>query len=105
LEVSKIIGIFVKKKQMKKIKIHTLLPLMLFALLFLVGCHGDQTLGQSPKRKFSLTLYNVTGYNLVSSVVDCDSFQMVSTKRADIWVDGTKMSIQAEDVIYPKSNF
>lgn len=90
---------------MKKIKIHTLLLLVLFALLFLVGCHRDRTSGQSPKRKFSLTLHNKTGYNLVSSVVDCDSFQMVSTKKADIWVDGTKMSIQAEDVIYPKTNF
>jgi hypothetical protein len=41
----------------------------------------------------------------MSSVVDCDSFQMVSTKKVDIWVDGTKMSIQAEDVIYPNTNF
>jgi len=40
-------------------------------------------------------------YFFGGSVVECDSFQMYGTRKASAWVDGVKMDIVADDVIYP----
>ncbi len=52
-------------------------------------------------RKFYLAVYSGKGLNAGVSRVDCDSFQMQGTKKAIIWVDGTKMQVEAETLIRP----
>jgi len=42
--------------------------------------------------------------NEQSTFVYCDSFQMYGLTRADVWIDGTKISIEAE-LIRPSSSF
>jgi hypothetical protein len=71
---------------------------LLVAVIF-CGC-GEQ----SPKkveRKCFLIVRNGSGWSAGGSVVECDSFQMYGTRKASAWVDGYKMNIEAEDVIYP----
>ena len=71
---------------------------MLVAVI-LCGC-GEQ----SPKkveRKCFLNVRNGSGWSAGGSIVECDSFQMQGTRKAFVWVDGYKMNIEAEDVIYP----
>lgn len=73
--------------------------LLLVAVIF-CGC-GEP----SPKkveRKCSLVVRNGRGWSAGSSVVKCDSFQMYGTRKASVWVDGYKMNVEAEDVIYPQ---
>jgi hypothetical protein len=68
----------------------------ILTLVFLFSCGEKRNL-----RKFSLTLSNGSGWSYGSSLVECDSFQMEGTKKAFIWVDGTKMKVEAENSIYP----
>lgn len=71
--------------------------LLLVAVIF-CGC-GEQT--KIKQRKCVLSVHNGSGWSSGSSQVECDSFQMHGTRKADAWVDGYKMNIEAEDVIYP----
>jgi hypothetical protein len=75
-----------------------------FAYVLLVAAIFCSCGEQSPKkeRKCVLTVKNgIGGWGRGSSSVKCDSFQMQGTRKAFIWVDGYKMNIEAEDVIYP----
>ncbi len=70
---------------------------MLVAVIF-CGC-GEQS--QTKQRKCYLVVRNGSGWSAGGSVVECDSFQMNGTRKASAWVDGYKMNVEAEDVIYP----
>ena len=70
---------------------------MLVPIIFL-GC-GQQN--QHKTRKCYLVVRNGSGWSAGISVVECDSFQMQGTRKAFAWVDGYKINIEAEDVIYP----
>jgi hypothetical protein len=70
---------------------------MLVAVIF-CGC-GEQS--QPKQRKCYLVVRNGSGWSSGSSVIECDSFQMQGTRKAFAWVDGYKMNVEAEDVIYP----
>ena len=70
---------------------------MLVAVIF-CGC-GEQS--QTKQRKCFLVVKNGSGWSSGSSVIECDSFQMQGTRKAFAWVDGYKMNVEAEDVIYP----
>lgn len=71
---------------------------MLVAVIF-CGC-GEQS-PSKPQRKCYLIVRNGSGWSAGGSVVECDSFQMYGTRKASAWVDGYKMNVEAEDVIYP----
>ena len=71
---------------------------MLVAVIF-CGC-GEQS-PSKPQRKCYLVVRNGSGWSAGGSVVECDSFQMYGTRKASAWVDGYKMNVEAEDVIYP----
>lgn len=60
--------------------------ILITALTFLVGC-------SDMRRKCHLYCDYKDQY---SSIVYCDSFQMHGLTKADVWIDGTKMSIEAE---------
>lgn len=70
---------------------------MLVAVIF-CGC-GEQS--RTMQRKCYLVVKNGSGWSSGSSVIECDSFQMQGTRKASAWVDGYKMNVEAEDVIYP----
>ena len=70
---------------------------MLVAVIF-CGC-GEQS--QPKQRKCYLVVRNGSGWSSGSSVIECDSFQMQGTRKAFAWVDGYKMNVEADDVIYP----
>ena len=74
---------------------YTFAYLLLVAFIFF-GC-GEQT----KQRKCHLVVRNGSGWSSGGSIVECDSFQMHGTRKASAWVDGYKMNIEAEDVIYP----
>ena len=70
---------------------------LLVAVIF-CGC-GEQS--QTKQRKCYLVVKNGSGWSSGSSVIECDSFQMQGTRKSFVWVDGYKMNVEAEDVIYP----
>jgi hypothetical protein len=71
---------------------------LLVAVIF-CGC-GEQSVKKA-ERKCFLNVRNGSGWSSGGSIVECDSFQMQGTRKAFVWVDGYKMNIEAEDVIYP----
>ena len=71
---------------------------LLVAVIF-CGC-GEQS-PSHPQRKCYLVLRNGSGWSSGCSVVECDSFQMYGSRKASAWVDGYKMNVEAEGVIYP----
>jgi hypothetical protein len=76
-----------------------------FAYVLLVAVIFCSCGEQSPKkveRKCVLIVINGRGLSRASSSVECDSFQMQGTRKAFVWVDGYKMNIEAENVIYPR---
>lgn len=77
---------------MKKLILATPLTALLF------GCISDEI---KHSKSCFLTVRNGSGWSSGSSVVECDSFQMHGIKKATIWVNGHKMNIEAETVIYP----
>jgi len=76
---------------------HTFAYMLLVAVIFF-GC-GEQN--KTKQRKCHLIVRNGSGWSSGVSTVECDSFQMHGTRKAFAWVDGYKMNIEAEDVIYP----
>lgn len=79
-------------------KIKNGLKALLVAVIF-CGC-VEQTQNKI-ERKCFLTVRNGSGWSSGGSVVECDSFQMYGTRKSSAWVDGYKMNVEAEDVIYP----
>jgi hypothetical protein len=76
---------------------YTFAYLLLVVVIFF-GC-GEQN--KAKQRKCHLIVRNGSGWSSGGSIVECDSFQMHGTRKASAWVDGYKMNIEAEDVIYP----
>ena len=76
---------------------YTFAYLLLVVVIFF-GC-GEQN--KTKQRKCRLVVRNGSGWSSGGSIVECDSFQMHGTRKASAWVDGYKMNIEAEDVIYP----
>ena len=42
-----------------------------------------------------------SGWSATSTYVSCDSFQMLTNKKAYVWVDGIKMCVQADIILTP----
>ena len=76
----------------------TFASVLLVAVIF-CGCENEQP--KKLERKCFLSVNNGSGWSFGTSTVECDSFQMQGTKKAFVWVDGVKMQIEAENVIYP----
>ena len=55
-------------------------------------------------RKFNMRVCSGDGIAYTETWVECDSFQMVSTDEALIWVDGQKMKIFGDRGIKPETN-
>lgn len=75
------------------------LAFLLLVTVIFFGC-GEQN-QKKVERKCFLVVRNGNGMSAGGSVVECDSFQMYGTRKAFVWVDGYKMNIEAENVIYP----
>jgi len=76
---------------------------LIFMLPAVIFC-GCQDATKTVHRKFTLSIHNGSGWSSGSSTIECDSFQMIGTKKAEIWCDGFKQNIECNDVIYPISN-
>lgn len=85
----------INMKTGKRILLRTFGCVLLMTIIF-YGC--DEKVEH---RKCWLNVRNGSGWSSGGSVVECDSFQMYGTRKASAWVDGVKMDIVADDVIYP----
>ena len=85
----------INMKTGKRILLRTFGCVLLMTIIF-YGC--DEKVEH---RKCWLNVRNGSGWSGGGSVVECDSFQMYGTRKASAWVDGVKMDIVADDVIYP----
>lgn len=86
---------------MRKLKVivkSVIMAMCLFIGIIFYGCDGHS---QAKQRKCTLIVKNGEGFESGSSTINCDSFQMQGTRKAVIWVDGYKMNIEANNVIYP----
>lgn len=67
--------------------------IVLAAFFALTSCNQN-------KHQISVIVRYGEGFaNSGYTVIYCDSFQMLDTKTADIWRDGTKMRIYSETLI------
>lgn len=64
-----------------------LITILSIALLSLTSCQN---------REFKLIISNGNGFTYTETWMYCDSFQMISTTEADVWVDGKKMKVYAD---------
>lgn len=67
---------------------------ILIAMLFLFSCKEKQS-----KYKFIVSCSNGSGMNSSWYYIKCDSVKMLSTKKAEVYVDGTKLLIEATNHI------
>lgn len=56
------------------------------------------------RHEFTVKVCNGEGFLYTETWVECDSFQMVSTDEAVIWVDGQQMRIFGDRGIKPETN-
>ena len=77
-------------------------PFAYVLLVAVIFCSCGEQIPKKVERKCVLIVKNGSGLGSGSSSVECDSFQMQGTRKAFVWVDGYKMNIEAEDVIYPR---
>jgi hypothetical protein len=77
-------------------------PFAYVLLVAVIFCSCGEQIPKKVERKCVLIVKNGTGLRSGSSSVECDSFQMQGTRKAFVWVDGYKMNIEAENVIYPR---
>lgn len=85
---------------MKNLRFYSL---VVFVLLALSSCSEMKSKDWS-KYRFGVTIYGSKGFGGGYSSIYCDSVQMTGLLSADVWVDGTKMAIIAEDRISVWSN-
>jgi hypothetical protein len=77
---------------------------ILLVFVSLPSCKQTAKQKDWSKYKFGVTLYGGKGMGSGYSQIYCDSFQMTDLLSADIWVDGKKMSVKAEDRLAVWSN-
>jgi hypothetical protein len=77
--------------------------LLFTVVIGIISCNQIKT--NTKEYKFGLVLYSGNGLDYTASTIECDSFKMYGTKKADVWVDGSKISIEAENVITPHSKY
>lgn len=74
--------------------------LLLVSILFL-SCGNKE---EGCKYKLVATLDNGSGWSKSWHSLECDSINMLSTKKAEIFIDGTKMIIEADNRITVHTN-
>ena len=67
--------------------------LIMLPLILLTSCHKET------KYKFIVSCSNGSGMNSSWYYIKCDSVKMLSTKKAEVYVDGTKLLIEATNHI------
>ena len=72
------------------------LLIILLTTLILSSCSKYE-----PPRKCQVGLHFNDGFSSTHSSIWCDSFQMLDIKTANVWIDGTKMRVEAGTVITP----
>lgn len=73
--------------------------IILSSILLLMSCN------QESKSKYKLAVHavNGSGWDRSLNTILCDSVNMLSTKKAEVFVDGTKINIEAENYISVRS--
>lgn len=69
--------------------------LIILPLIVLTSCHKDK----ETKYKFVVSCSNGSGMNSSWYSIECDSVKMLSTKKAEVYVDGAKLLIEATNHI------
>lgn len=83
---------------MRKFNLRNLVAIVVYTVLvaFFVSC-GYKT--KNCKHKLVATSHNGSGWGKSWYQLECDSINMLSTKKAEIFIDGTKMIIEADNRI------
>lgn len=92
---------------MKKFRIYlsaVLAAILLLVAVFSSSCNETKNQKNWSKYKFGVTLYGGKGMSSGYSQIYCDSVQMTSLLSADVWVDGVKLSVKADERIAVWSN-
>jgi len=92
---------------MQKFKLHSSAVLaanLLLVAVFLSSCNETKNQKNWSKYKFGVTLHGGKGMSSGYSIIYCDSFQMTGLLSADVWVDGTKLSVKTDEKIAVWSN-
>jgi hypothetical protein len=69
--------------------------LLITLAIGIIACGEKKT--KEKTYKFQMCLFGVG----TATYINCDSFQMITSKKAYVWVDGIKMSVEAERVLTP----
>ena len=69
--------------------------ILIILIILISGCRSEE-ISKYPLR---VETSNGSGWNLGTAIILVDSVQMISTKKAEIFKDGTKMIIEAENYL------
>lgn len=91
-------------KKMRLLPSAVLAANLLLVAVFSSSCNETKNQKNWSKYKFGVTLYGGKGMSNGYSQIYCDSVQMTSFQSADVWVDGIKLDVKADDRIAVWSN-
>lgn len=77
--------------------------LLFIAIIAMIGCN-DIVTDKFSKYQFGVTIYGGSGMASGYSSIYCDSVNMITAKEAELFVDGRKIKVKADDYITVWSN-
>lgn len=83
---------------MRKFNLRNLVAIVVYTVLITVlftSCNEKTDCNY----KLVATSYNGSGWNRSRHPIECDSVNMITIKKAEVFINGTKMIIKAEDRI------
>jgi len=92
---------------MKKFNLRNSVAIVVYTVLVAVlsvSCNEKPEQKANCSYKFVATAYNGSGWNRSWHSIECDSINMITIKKAEVFIDGTKMIIEADDRITVHSN-
>lgn len=92
---------------MKKFNLRNLAAIVIYTVLvavLFVSCNEKSEQKANRSYKLVVTAHNGNGWNRSWHSIKCDSVNMITIKKAEIFIDGTKMIIEADDRITVHSN-
>lgn len=92
---------------MKKFNLRNSVAIVIYIVLVavsFVSCNKNHKQKTDCSYKFIATAYNGSGWDRTWHSIKCDSINMITIKKAEVFIDGTKMIIEADDRITVNSN-
>lgn len=89
---------------MRKFRLRNLVTIAVYTVSVAVLLFSCSSETKNCKYKLVVTSHNGSGWNKSWHRLECDSVNMLSTKKAEVFIDGTKMIIETDNKITVHTN-